>query len=533
MRPDGTLMPADAEWTAPRKPTPIRPLDVIVSEFEEKSRMLENCPYFKFSECYCSDLVQFVFERRINLLNDVQPFEDKMSAEYLNWREQKRKGNKVMDYKGYACWRYNPIVFYVDGSKKNGRNKHRIILKDDTETYDFLDERQFAIMAPLTYVGRNNNALNARYLYAFAVDLDGVRPRQLKKLFWMMSDNAVPVANIIVNSGHGLHVYYLLDTPVPLYADSIPLLNKIKRGLTNIVWNENTSEDEYRQYQTIFQAFRLPGTLTKFGKPIRAFFNEDAPMHTLEELNGFFDLSRLTDEELKRIGKKPVYDPTGVTLDEAQRRWPEWYAKRIVEKKRVGKKWNVNRAVYDWWLDRLRTTEKEIKVHHRYWCILTLVVYGVKCDVPREEVLEDGYSLVDKMDSYTDTEDNHFTKTDVDDAMRAYDENYCKWTIDTIEKTTTFHIDRNRRNGRVQAEHLKIMNFIRDNLSFPNGNWRDGNGRKHETPETSKAAAQVGEWRINNPASNNKSQCAKDTGLTRPTVRKWWNYVQPGEGGQN
>ena len=111
-------------------------------------------------------------------------------------------------------------------------------------------------------------------------------------------------------------------------------------------------------------------------------------------------------------------------LSEAKERRPEWYASKVLEKHHVGKKWHVKRSVYDWWLRRLRESKDEVMLHHRYWCIMTLVVYGVKCDVPRDEVYADALSLVDKFDALTEVEDNHFTTEDVDDAMRAYDENY-------------------------------------------------------------------------------------------------------------
>jgi hypothetical protein len=36
-------------------------------------------------------------------------------------------------------------------------------------------------------------------------------------------------------------------------------------------------------------------------------------------------------------------------------------------------------------------------------------------------------------------------------------------------------------------------------------------------------------WREEHPDSHNKSECARDLGLTRPTVRKWWNLLdEPG-----
>lgn len=516
-----------------RKDVVVVSVEEIEKEFEAKSLALAD----EFFEVGLQGFLAEVFEREVARTGEmgVQPFEEVQSAEYQNWRKQKQQlavkrsqgvpeEQLVMDYSGYGCWRYNPIVFYqevVDGQKKN---RHRIILKEDDESLRFLSGRKFAIMSPITYVGRNNTQENARYLYALAFDLDGVSMRCHHKMFDLVEKGIMPMPNIIVNSGHGYHLYYLLENPVALYPVIVPLLNRVKHGLTNILWNMGTSELEDRQYQSILQSFRLPGTLTKFGKRIRAFVTR-SDRYTLEDLNGYLSKYKLSPEELFVCTGKAKYNPKGVTLSEAERMWPEWYFSRVVQKKRVGRKWHVNRAVYDWWLHLLQEADDEIKEHHRYWCILTLVIYAVKCDVPRDEVLADALALVPKMDSYTKTEDNHFTESDVYDAMLAYDENYNKWPIKTIEDTTTIRIERNRRNGRKQDEHLMIARATRDIVSKQRGkrSWRDGNGRPYAIPDNSKECALVTSWRKENPDNMNKSQCAKEIGLDRKTVRKWWD----------
>lgn len=508
-----------------RKDVVVVPVEEIEKEFEAKSLALAD----EFFEVGLQGFLTEVFEREDARTGEmgVQPFEEVQSADYQNWRKQKQQlavkrsqgvpeEQLVMDYSGYGCWRYNPIVFYqevVDGQKKN---RHRIILKDDDASLLFISGRKFAIMSPITYVGRNNTQENARYLYALAFDLDGVSLRKHHKMFDLVKRGMMPMPNLIVNSGHGYHLYYLLEDPVPLHPVIVPLLNRLKHGMTNILWNMGTSELEDRQYQSILQSFRLPGTLTKFGKPIRAFVCPGVGRYTLEDLNKYLYTYKLSPEELSICTGKAKYNPKGVTLSEAERMWPEWYFSRVVQKKRVGRKWHVNRAVYDWWHNTLLSAGDEIKVHHRYWCILTLVIYAVKCDIPRDEVLANALALVPKMDSYTDTEDNRFTEDDVHDAMLAYDENYNKWPIKTIEDTTLFRIERNRRNGRPQEEHVKMMSLIRDNISFPDGSWRKGNGRKAQGDI-------VRQWREENPNNKNKSQCAKETGLDRKTVRKWWD----------
>ena len=181
MEEDKVVVVSDAD-PVKRKDVVVVPVEEIEKEFEAKSLALSD----EFFEVDLQGFLAEVFEREVARTGEmgVQPFEEMQSPEYRNWRKQKQQlavkrgqgvpeEQLVMDYSGYGCWRYNPIVFYqevVDGQKKN---RHRIILKEDDESLRFLSGRKFAIMSPITYVGRNNTQENARYLYALAFDLDG------------------------------------------------------------------------------------------------------------------------------------------------------------------------------------------------------------------------------------------------------------------------------------------------------------------------------------------------------------------------
>lgn len=500
-----------------------------IRQYEQKVEYFHNAPALDnldLVELTQQEFIETIFERDSKTKKDVVPFEDKRSKEYVLWLTQKKMGKKVIDYKGYACWRYNPIVFVRQGSNCT----HKVLLNDAGESFAGLEEMQLvgpdlALLSPVTYVGRNNTADNARYLYAFTFDLDGVGIEQVEGLVKCIDMGIVPAPNMIVNSGHGLHLYFLLSNPTPLFLKNHKLLNKLKRGLTDKIWNDLTSNDPKIQYQGIFQSFRLPGTKNKFGRTIKAYLCKGVRhMYSVEDLNDFvIDSKKLSEKELLELTKAPKYNPTGVVLSEAEKLWPEWYVSRILENKYCSSKWHVKRDVYDWWLKKLRDSKDEVKLSHRYWCILTLVVYGVKCDVPRDEVYIDALSLVDKFDKLTVSESNHFTRGDVDDAMKSYDEKYSTWPIHTIEETTAIRIERNRRNGRKQADHLKRARFSRD---LDHENWREGNGRKKGSvilSGSSRCAQIIKNWREKFPGCNNKAKCARDTGLTRPTIHKWWD----------
>ena len=79
------------------------------------------------------------------------------------------------------------------------------------------------------------------------------------------------------------------------------VLNKLKKGLTDKIWNDLTSDDRNKQYQGVLQSFRLPGTTTKFGGKIRAFHSSTATLYSIVELNDYVvESKRLTKDELKQ-----------------------------------------------------------------------------------------------------------------------------------------------------------------------------------------------------------------------------------------
>lgn len=515
-------------------PKRIVPEEKVIADFHTKTEMIRYSP-LDFEEIEVEDFVRIIFERDWRQQRSVQPFEEIQSDEYQEWKRQTQAGADPIDYTGYGMWRYNPIIFWRDYTKtmdgESGRNKHRIILKDDDETLDWVRGKKFALMSPVTYVGRNNTVSNARYLYGFVIDLDGVGLDEMKHLLGHFRyQNRMPAPNILVNSGHGMHVYYLLQRPVPLYGNAPKLLKKLKYYLTDIVWNNDTSNLDKRQYQGVLQAFRMPGTLTKFGEPIRAFYCRQAPMYTIAQLNGWNErdkIKALTADEVRQLDSgQPAYNPTSVTIQKAQELWPEWYASKVIRKQPVGRKWHVKRDLYDWWLNKFKGEPGTAEVHHRYWCVLTLVIFAVKCDIPRDEVLRDALALVPLLDQNTESEDNHFTEEDVIDAMKAYDARYSHWPTSTIDRTTNIRITPNRRNYESRANHLEIARAIRDiKMKRQNRKWDEGKGRKRATTENSKEAARIREWMERHPGNGNKSECARDLGLSRTTVKKWWKLL--------
>lgn len=398
----------------------------------------------------------------------------------------------------------NGIITIVE----NDKAKNRIVF-DDLSVIDEVKGAEFAVMSPVAYSGRNRTAANARWLYGIAIDLDGVEMPQLRDVFHQMNHDIIPKCTYCINSGHGLHLYYLFEKPVPLYRHLQDQLREFKYELIRKIWNRYTStytEREQVQYQGIFQGFRMVGTQSKLGKryPVTAF--ETGERVTVEYLNGFLmdDSKAVTDFKYK----------SDLSLAEAKKKYPEWYEKRVVRGEKKGR-WHIKRDLYDWWLRKIQSGE--VSVGHRYWCLSVLASYGIKCDIPEDEVLTDALELLPMLDLISDDEHNRFTKRDILDAMQFYQENYVTYSRREAERVSAIAMPASKRNGRKQAEHLERARLVQT-LDYPNGAWRNKEGRPKGSGEKSKI---VEEWKQQHP-DGKKIDCERETGLSRHTVLKWW-----------
>ena len=218
--------------------------------------------------------------------------------------------------------------------------------------------------------------------------------------------------------------------------------------------------------------------------------------------------------DLSVLTEKPKKEKSKLSLDEAKKLYPEWYQERVVEGRPKKKgTWVCNEALYEWWKNKIFT---EVKVGGRYFSIMALCAYGLKCGISERRIRQDAYSFLEHLESLTDDEDNHFTREDVKDALKALKaDNKLLSTMasrEWIEKQTKVVIPPNKRNGRKQATHLKIARFTLETMNEDRGKALQGRPDKAKIVE---------EWQRQHP-DGKKADCIRETGLSKPTVYKWW-----------
>ena len=395
----------------------------------------------------------------------------------------------------------NGIALEIEGDGKARRHT----ITDELDTLQELQDTDFTIMSPISYFGRQRSGKNARYLYALVFDLDGVGMPQLRDTLHQMNKDILPKATFVVNSGTGLHLYYVLSEPVTMYPQNQKYLKELKYALTRQIWNRFTSTIREPQMQGVLQGFRVIGSSSKLGRefPVVAY-----------RLGGTVELEKLLDYIPDSNGEQQrihgLMRKSRLSLAEAKEKYPDWYERRVVKKERRGR-WTVKRDLYDWWLHRIR---EEIHVGHRFYGIMTLAIYAKKCDIDEDELRQDAFALLQPYDDMSIEDINRFTKDDIVCALEMFNEDYVTFPRDDIAKISGLSMPVNKRNWRNQEQHLQFARGIRE-IKSKLGEDVTGGGRPSE-------CSRVLTWRQQHPEGR-KADCHRDTGLDPKTIRKWWD----------
>ena len=433
----------------------------------------------------------------------------------------------------------NGIIVYAKEDATTGDSSdikwNHIVFDDFDDFEEVIIDSSFAIMSPISYLGRNRTSHNARYCYGIVIDIDGVDNEEY--LLQLLHQCELPISHpfscgkptFIVNSGHGLHFYYLFDKPIEMFQENQKELNKLKNRLTWLTWTQGGSSLSKKvQYQSINQGYRMPGSQTKFGKGYNLIAYKYGDKWSIEKLNILVGENYAAN----------VQYSSKMSLDEAKKKYPNWYENSVVNKKK--NRWYIKRDLYDWWKRELLD---KIEEGHRYFGIMTLAIIAQKCKhnpksgrvgVTYEELKRDAFELGAYFEKKTIDDTNHFTNVDIVQALQIYEndieENYVTFPKDTISKLTNILMPYGiKRNGRPQEEHLEEARLLRDFRFAKKGKrWDENNGRKKgsvATVETSSKARIIMDYLKEHPEAT-KAEIIRATGLTKPTVYKWYNLIK-------
>lgn len=400
-----------------------------------------------------------------------------------------------------------------DKETGRGGGRYERIFDDLAVLDEYVGQRNI-IISPVGYSGIRTTSKNSYTLFAITIDLDYVGISQLLDVLHQMDTQIVnerpsmiPKPTYIVNSGNGLHLYYVLNKPLELYHRRRKQLRILKHKLTMVIWNQYTSvaDPKQRDMHGIVQGYRAVGSLTKYMcGPLRAF--RVGEKVSLEYLNKWTKLHDKDDYVITDWNKFWGYP--GVSSSKGLRKEHKSF-------------FFTKRDFYDYYLSHIPI---EAQAGSRYNAVLCLGAIARKCNVSREEYERDAFALIPILDRIrSNIVDEPFTEDDVRYAIRIYDRPHAiLWSRDLIEEMGKIVFHPIKRNGRKQEEHLRRARAMRD-LDHPDGAWINREGRP---AGSSKQREEIELFRALYPEAS-KADCIRATGISKPTVYRWWDAAQP------
>ncbi len=470
----------------------------LVAEFEEKNAFLAS----RFRQLSPREFVRGIFPE-----GSFEKFNDHEGTD-----QTKRKANGILSI--------------LKDKESRGRKYNRILF-DDLAALDEVQGKEFVILSPVAYSGRRRDEKNAYLFYGLAIDLDEVDIDCIKDLIHQAQTDFIPFPTYIVNSGTGLHVYYIFETPVPALSKYYKSFSRMKADLSNLIWNHYTSNRKQKQVQGIFQGYRVPGTQTKIREDCIVTAFEVGGKVTINQLNSFVsDENKADFDEDHYISLKEIEQRLGDFSTEPEwnaEKWRAWYERRIEKKKPVGN-YRLNaaqkkrrRAWYEAWKKKLRAGAFD---GNRYFCICVLFNYAMKARIPKAEARKDALDLVYFLDSKTERKGNNFTKEDVKAAEQYYDRKFIKMSRAKILQMTKIDIGKTKRrkNPWPKSVHVEDM---RETYKTMKKNGIPFNRPEGRPKGSGTKADLVRDWRDEHP-NGRKIDCERELHLSRHTVLKWW-----------
>lgn len=386
---------------------------------------------------------------------------------------------------------------------------------DVDELMAYQAARDDVYVVPASFINGYNSSTACRDVYALVVDIDRIKPDTLAAVIENGNIGSMtPQPTYIVNSGRGVHFYYVFEEPVPHYHGNRNILKEMYRTLCSITQRNILAKTDWH---AITQPFRLPGSLTRLGQTVVGWRSgEKWPAARLADRLG------VKHDDLNLV-RRPLLSQKEYNEQKKAREaaGSEEPTKKAAKKRPVvwTSSLDGNTAFYLSCLDRCY---KETTEGSRYRSLCALTIVARKCGYPKEQLEKDLLSLLEHYNKLG----KHMNQSEVRKALRMYNDKALKTRSTTLEiwfgwefrRTVALEKEKRERKGlntRTRAEILEEARMLRDlRMKRQGRSWRNDSGAPTKEQE-------IREWRAAHPEGKPKD-CIQDTGISKNTVYKWW-----------
>ncbi len=397
------------------------------------------------------------------------------------------------------------------------------------EALEASKNRSDMLLGGTTYFNEFISKGTAKNIHALIIDMDNVYAGTLRQAFlsdWKRANgDPVPLPTYIVNSGTGLHLYFLLEKPLPHFKRQATQIDQLYRKLAEVETTGRTYILFSRQW--FGQDFRVAGGLGKDGWQ-NTIFRVGEKWDALK-LAAALDLHfpKVKNEESGKMEDfKFEYEGEARPKEKKKR------AKSAIFR-RSG--YALNHRVYESALSRCK---EETKEGTRYMSMCALAALAWKCKISEEQLRHDLLSL---LPYYNKGATRVVKPKEIESAIKMYNPKAMTTPRDRAEDWLGWRFHETKRNGRKRWDHLQAKdwyeviktedgkekrkrraNICRENRERAIQDMVEA-GELHGRPKGSGTKAKlVQEWRTAHPQGK-KIDCERDLGLSRHTILKWWS----------
>lgn len=438
---------------------------------------------------------------------------------YEKLQEEFRWKNAILKSSGFEQLSYYEFV----GELFPGLDKLMVVTAEDTyqemdidDLMEYQSGRNDVYVVPASFINGCYADATCRNIYAFVVDIDRIQPETLQAIIENGNlGKMTPMPTYIVNSGRGVHFYYVFQDPVPYYHRNRKILKEMYRKLCGITQKNILAKTDWH---AITQPFRLPGSQTRLWQSVTGWRTGDkwharALAKRLSVDGGDLDLQKrpLVSQQEYREAK----ERRAAEVD------PETGEVKIKKKKPWVSSLAGNVGFYQSCLQRCFDETPE-GTRYRSMCALTVVAR--KCEYPKEHLEQDLLRLLE----YYNQIGKHMGQNEINKALKMYNDKALRTKSETLEFWFGWEF---RRDGQkklakkkekgiyVKRSRKQICEMARkiQDAYYPDGEWRYRGGAPTKQDL-------IREWRAAHPDSTPK-ECIQATGISKNTVYKWWKSV--------
>lgn len=447
--------------------------------------------------------------------------------EVIDWTAKQRYEAALADFRlknAYLKKHFGEAVPYFDfvGDVFPGVDQLMVITTERTDNEkgfqlmdvdDLMDYQAFrsdVCVAPATFINGRYSLACCKDIHALVIDLDGLEADVLDAVICNGSIGGnIPLPTYIVNSGYGVHLYYVFKQPVPYYhANRKPLKTMYDRICHFTKKGIAAKTDRH----AITQPFRFPGGQTKIGQTATAW--QSGEKWSVAQLGRRLGVDVIEMD----LAPRPLLPQR--EYHEAREKWREQQAEGKPKRAKKREWISPLEGNVGFYRSCLHRCYEETEEGHRQKSMFALSIVAYKVRTIDKQTLQ--ADLADLLLHYN-TIGKRMRLSEIKKAMGGFQSKYDRTSSQRLEELFGWEFrrswkERKEKGGEILShyEQRELARFKRDMKMRREGRkWTDGNGRKSKEQV-------VQAWRRAHPEGKPKD-CIRDTGISKNTVYKWWN----------